>query len=200
MPDQSEMTRILQALPNGRLEERVNSSERLFSLVYGELHKLAEDKLKREKAGQTLQPTALVHEVFLRLVSPDLHQKWDNTGHFFAAAAQAMRRILIENARKKNALKRGGNRQRIDLNVDHSSYSSDDQDLIDLNEALNQLATEDPIKARLVELRFFAGLSMEQTSTILGISRTTAHRHWNYARAWLFMRITSDANPKSLPK
>ncbi len=172
-----------------------HSSHRLFAVVYQELRKLAEDRLRRESSGNTLQPTALVHEVFLRLVSPNLHQQWHNTGHFFSAAAQAMRRILIDNARRKLAIKRGGNRIRINLQMEQQESSDlNDEQLMDLNDALTELGRVDPTKAQLVELKFFAGLSLEEIGEILGISKATAHRHWNHARAWLYMKISQPEN------
>lgn len=165
------------------------SSERLFAMVYEELHRLAESRLKNERLGHTLQPTALVHEVYLRLVAPDMQRNWNNTGHFFGAAAQAMRRILIENARKKLAIKRGGGLERVEMSVGDGSVSLDDEQLVELHDALNELAIEDPQKAKLVELRFFGGLSVEQACDVLGISRATAHRYWTFARAWLYLRV-----------
>lgn len=170
-------------------KDSTHSSENLFSLVYAELRKLAEDRLRHENPGQTLQPTALVHEVYLRLVAPRTAQSWDNTGHFFAAAAQAMRRILIENARKKIAEKRGGGFQRIDIQMEQMEMQIDDHQLIDLDQALTELAEKDPIKARLIELRFFTGLSTEQACNVLQISPATAHRYWKQAQAMLFLRL-----------
>ncbi|MEQ1826132.1 MAG: ECF-type sigma factor [Pirellula sp.] len=167
----------------------LHSSEQLFSLVYAELRKLAESRLRNESPGQTLQPTALVHEVYLRLVVPAEGQNWDNSSHFFAAAAQAMRRVLIDHARKKIAEKRGGGFQRIDIQLDDMQMQIDDQRLLNLDQALTELAKEDPIKAKLIELRFFTGLSADQTCNVLQISRATAHRYWKQAQAWLFLRL-----------
>ncbi len=186
MSEQNEITRILRAIREGH----PNSSNELFPLVYSELRKLAEAKLKRELPGQTLQPTALVHEVFLRLVAPNDQHDWDNIGHFFSAAANAMRRILIETARKKNSLKRGGDCKRLEIEVDEMAIEFDDEELIRLDEALEKLAREDPIKAKVVELRFFGGMSVEQSCEILKISRATQHRYWTFARAWLFLQLT----------
>ncbi len=186
MSEQNEITRIFRAIREGH----PNSSNELFPLVYSELRKLAEAKLKRELPGQTLQPTALVHEVFLRLVAPNDQHDWDNIGHFFSAAANAMRRILIDTARKKNSLKRGGDCKRLEIEVDEMAIEFDDDELIRLDEALEKLASEDPIKARVVELRFFGGMSVEQSCEILKISRATHHRYWTFARAWLFLQLT----------
>lgn len=174
-----------------------NTSDELFPLVYSELRKLAASKLKHEQAGHTLQPTALVHEVFLRLVAPNDQQNWQNTAHFFSAAATAMRRILIENARKKQSLKRGGDRDRVEIAMDDLAMDFDDEQLVCLDEALERLAAEDPIKAKLIELRFFGGMSVEQSCEILGISRATSHRYWNYARAWLFVQLSDEDPPPS---
>ena len=185
MSEVDQITGILKAIGRGE----ANSSEQLFPLVYAELHKLAVSRLKHETPGQTLQPTALVHEVFLRLVAPSEQPNWDNVGHFFGAAANAMRRILIENARKKQSLKRGGDRARVEMPIDDVMVDFDDERLLRLDEALFKLAQEDPIKAKLVELRFFGGLGVDQACEVLKISRATAHRYWNYARAWLFMEI-----------
>ncbi len=193
MSDTSEITRIFSAIREGR----PNSSNELFPLVYAELRKLAEAKLKREMPGQTLQPTALVHEVFLRLVAPNDQRDWDSIGHFFSAAANAMRRILIDTARKKNSLKRGGDCNRLEIEVDELAFNFDDEELIRLDEALEKFACEDPIKAQLVELRFFGGMSVEQSCEILKISRATHHRYWNFARAWLFLQLTNHKTNES---
>lgn len=186
MSEASRITEILQSIARGD----VGSSEKLFPLVYEELHKLAVVRMKHEKPGHTLQPTALVHEVFLRLVAPGEQNNWDNVGHFFGAAANAMRRILIENARKKSSIKRGGDRTRVEMPIDGGMVDFDDDQLIQLDAALVKLAAEDPIKARLIELRFFGGLGMDQASEVLKISRATAHRYWKFARAWLFLEIS----------
>ena len=188
MDGESEITRIFRAIREGQS----NSSNELFPLVYAELRKLAQARLKHETPGQTLQPTALVHEVFLRLVAPDDQQDWENLGHFFAAAAHAMRRILIENARKKNSLKRGGDRNRVEIEVDELALEFDDEQLIRLDDALAKMVIEEPEKAKLIELRFFGGMSVEQSCEVLMISRATFHRHWNSARAWLFLQMSDD--------
>ena len=173
------VTRVLSAIKQGD----PNAAEQLLPLVYDELHKLAAQKLAREKPGQTLQPTALVHEAYLRLVGGDKAPAFKDRGHFFAAAAAAMRRILVDNARRKLTQKRGGGLQREPL--DAVAAPEPDAELLALDEALEKLAAQDPQKARLVELRYFAGLTGEQAAEVLGISPTTADRHWAYARAWL---------------
>lgn len=180
-----QITRVLNLIHKGN----ARASDELFPLVYEELRKLAAARLKDERPGQTLQPTALVHEVYLRLVVPEQRKQWDSVGHFFAAAAEAMRRILVENARRKGRQKRGGGLQRLDLADDPASPDTIDDDLLALDDALTEFAREEPVKARLVVLRFFGGMSIEQCGEILGISRTTASRHWTYARAWLFRRM-----------
>jgi RNA polymerase sigma factor (TIGR02999 family) len=183
----NEVTRILSAVEQGD----PGAAEQLLPLVYDELRKLAAQKLAREKAGQTLEATALVHEAYLRMVGADDNHLWDNRGHFFAAAAEAMRRILVENARHKRSLKHGGGLERQD--VDHIQLAAPElcEDLEALDEALNRLAEKDPVKADLVKLRHFAGLTIEEAAQALGISMTTANRYWRYARAWLHQEITS---------
>lgn len=166
------------------------ASEQIFQLVYDELRQLASARLAQERWAQTLQPTALVNEVYLRLVAPDQQKQWDSVGHFFAAAATAMRRILVENARSKQRLKRGGGARRVDFELEQISATMDDDQVLSLDEALDALAQEDPIKAKLVTLRFFGGLSAEQAGDVLGISRATTSRYWAYARAWLFRRMS----------
>jgi RNA polymerase sigma factor (TIGR02999 family) len=159
-------------------------------LAYQELRKLAALKLANERSGHTLQPTALVHEVYLRLIARGEHErgdepKWKNHGHFFAAAAEAMRRILVENARRKHRIKHGGGRRRIDLSNQDVAVRPLSDDIVALDEALTRLAAEDAEAAQVVQLHFFAGLSIEQAAEVLGISRATAYRQWTYARAWL---------------
>lgn len=189
MSSPNKVTEILKAIEAGDAQ----SADKLFPLVYNELRDLAVARLRHERAGQTLQPTALVHEVFLRLVSPADQQNWQNVGHFFAAAANAMRRILIENARRKNSLKRGGDRARVDVGLEELSIGFDDDErLLQLDQALEKLAAEDPVKAKLVELRFFGGLSIEQACQVLNISRATANRYWSLAKAWLFLQISGE--------
>jgi RNA polymerase sigma factor (TIGR02999 family) len=181
-----DVTRILSAVEQGD----TGASERLLPLVYDELRKLASERLAREKPGQTLQATALVHEAYLRLVGAGPGPRWSGRGHFFAAAAEAMRRILIDNARRKRRPKHGGGLAR--LSLEPLDLSADDRadDLIALSDALDELARREPAKAELVRLRFFAGLSLEEAAACLGISPVTAKRHWAVARAWLFAALT----------
>jgi RNA polymerase sigma factor (TIGR02999 family) len=183
-----EVTRILAAV------ERGNSSatERLLPLVYDELRILAAHRLTQERPGQTLQATALVHEAFLRLVDADQAQHWDSRGHFFAAAAEAMRRILVDQARKKRSLRRGGSAKRLAMQQIEPAIVSPDADLLALDEALHRLQALDRKKAELVKLRYFAGLTIPQAAKALGISVTTANRYWAYARAWLHEELHSD--------
>jgi RNA polymerase sigma factor (TIGR02999 family) len=181
----NEITRILNAV------EKCDSqaAEQLLPLVYDELRRLAAQKLSQEKPGQTLEATGLVHEAYLRLVGGDANRRWDNRGHFFAAAAEAMRRILVDNARRKDRRKHGGGMVRQDLDALQLSAPALCEDLLALDEALNKLAEQDPIKAELVKLRHFAGLSVDQAAEALGISAATADRYWAYARAWLRTEI-----------
>ena len=182
----ADVTQILQAVERG--DER--AAEELLPIVYDELRALAERRMARESPGQTLQATALVHEAYLRLLGDDeVGRQWANKGHFFAAAAEAMRRILIDRARAKGAGKRGGGRARVSLSPDQITLDAVPQEILDLDEALGHLAEEDPVKADLVKLRFFAGLSLPQAAAVLGISSTTADRHWAYARAWLYNEL-----------
>ena len=181
----NELTRILSAIEQGD----PHASEQLLPLVYEELRKLAAHKMAQEAPGQTLQATALVHEAYLRLVDVDKVQHWHSRGHFFAAAAESMRRILIDNARLKQRPKHGGDRQRVDLDDACSLDGAPAEDLLALDEARTKLALEAPAKAELVKLRYFAGPSLEEAAELLGISRATAKRHWAYARAWLFASI-----------
>lgn len=163
------------------------AAEQLLPLVYDELRKLAEVRLASEKPGQTLQATALVHEVYLRLVgSGEREQPWNNRGHFFGAAAEAMRRILLNRARDKGRLKRGGQGHRVDLEQIELALDAPHEDLLALDESIARLAEESPECAKVVNLRFFAGLSIDDTAEALGISPSTVKRHWAYARAWLF--------------
>ena len=175
----SDVTKILSRIESGD----PSAAEQLLPLVYNELRQLAAAKLAQEKPGQTLQATALVHEAYLRLVDENRHQSFQNRGHFFAAAATAMRRILIDAARRKLTQKRGGDFNRHDL--DGIATPEPDAELLALDEALHKLAEADPLKAKLVELRYFVGLTGEQAAELLGISPTTADRYWAYARAWL---------------
>ncbi len=175
----TDVTRILSAIEQGD----PSAAEQLLPLVYGELRKLAAAKMAQEKPGQTLQATGLVHEAYLKLVGSETGQTYRDRGHFFATAATAMRQILIDNARAKQTDKRGGGRQR-ELLEDFAAPSSDDE-LLALHDALRRLAADDPLKAQLVELRYFGGLTGDQTAEVLGISPSTADRHWAFARAWL---------------
>ncbi|MCU0880171.1 MAG: ECF-type sigma factor, partial [Pirellulaceae bacterium] len=161
------------------------AAAQLLPLVYRDLRELAAQRMAREPGGQTLQATALVHEAYLRLVNVEQAQHWDSRGHFFAAAAEAIRRILVEAARKKSRLRHGGDRRRVDLEDAPSIAQRSDDDLLAVDEALTRFAALDPHKANLVKLRFFAGCSIDEAADLLGISRTTAKRYWAYARAWL---------------
>lgn len=184
MDSRSELTRLLNAIHGGDL----SAARELLQLVYEELHSLAARQMAREKPGDTLQTTALVHEAYLRLFGKG-EAYWESRRHFFAAAAEAMRRILIEHARRRARLKRGGKVRRVDLDSVEPALAEDLDDLLDLDEALSALAAEAPEKAELVKLRYFAGLSIEDAARCLGISRATANRYWSYARAWLFDRL-----------
>ena len=183
----TDVTRILNAIEQGD----AGVTEKLLPLVYEELRVLAAQKMSQERPGQTLQATALVHEAYLRLVRTEA-QSWDSRGHFFAAAAEAMQRILVENARRKKGLKHGGDHQRINIELTDFAINEAPDVLIALDEALAKLAAQDPQKADLVRLRYFTGLSIDQASHILKISRATAIRYWSIARAWLFHEITKD--------
>jgi RNA polymerase sigma factor (TIGR02999 family) len=185
----SEVTRILSAIEQGD----PSAAEQLLPLVYDELRQLAAHRLAQEKPGQTLQATALVHEAYLRLVDGDQAQHWNSRGHFFAAAAEAMRRILVEQARKRGRLKRGGDRQRLDLDALQLSVPEVGDELLALDEALTEFAQKHPDRAELVKLRYFAGLTVAEAAEALGISTSTADRHWTYARAWLYRHIVGDA-------
>jgi RNA polymerase sigma factor (TIGR02999 family) len=168
------------------------AASQLLPLVYDELRRLAAQKLAKEPPGQTLQPTALVHEAYLRLVGSNDDAPWDNRGHFFAAAAEAMRRILVENARCRRSLKRGGARKRIDLDDVPPAAAEPDDALLALDEALGKLAEMDAVKAELIKLRYYGGCTGEQAARLLGISPATAERYWAYARAWLLREIKGD--------
>jgi RNA polymerase sigma factor (TIGR02999 family) len=185
----SDVTHILSAIEQGD----PSAAEQLLPLVYDELRKLAGHRLAQEKPGQTLGATALVHEAYLRLVGGDKAQPWSGRGHFFAAAAEAMRRILVEQARKRARLKRGGDRKRLDLDALQLSVPEAGDELLALDEALTELGERHPNKAALVKLRYFAGLTVDEAAHSLGISTSTADRHWTFARAWLYRRIVGDA-------
>ena len=181
----SDVTRILSQIESGD----PSAAEQLLPLVYDELRKLAAARLAHEKPGQTLQATALVHDAYLRLVDTDKVQRWDSRGHFFAAAAEAIRRILVEKARHKGRVKHGGQRARVDLEQAASLAEESDDGLLALNEALIRFAALEPAKAELVKLRYFAGCSIDEAADLLGISRTSAKRYWAFARAWLLAEL-----------
>jgi RNA polymerase sigma factor (TIGR02999 family) len=185
------VTRILNAIEQGEPQ----AANELLPLVYDELRRLAARRLAHEKPGQTLQATALVHEAYLRLVDAEKAQHWDSRGHFFAAAAEAMRRILLNRARDKNCLKRGGKWTRVDLDRLEVVDDASAEDLLAIDEALARLAQENALCAELVKLRFFAGLTQQEAAACLGLARRTADRHWAYARAWLFKVLTKGAEP-----
>jgi RNA polymerase sigma factor (TIGR02999 family) len=189
----SEGTRILSAIEQGDPQ----AAEQLLPLVYDELRKLAAQRMAQEAPGQTLQATALVHEAYLRLVNVEKVQHWDSRGHFFAAAAEAMRRILLNRARDKKRAKRGGERRRVNLDQIEIALDTSDEQLIALDEALTQLAVEDADAARLVNLRFFAGLTLKDAAVSLGLAPRTAERQWAYARAWLYARLRQDEGNKA---
>jgi RNA polymerase sigma factor (TIGR02999 family) len=183
----TDVTRILSAIDQGDAQ----AAEQLLPLVYDELRRLAAQKLSNEKPGQTLQATALVHEAYIRLVGGD-DQNWDSRGHFFGAAAEAMRRILVDLARRKNRLQHGGGRQRVELEEGDFAIDPPLDDLIAVDEALDKLAAEDHQCAELVKLRYFTGLTTQQAADALGISVRTAYRDWTYARSWLRLKIGKD--------
>ena len=189
-----EITEVLDAIERGEAK----AAEQLLPLVYDEMRKRAAQKLAEEQPGQTLQATALVQEAYLRVVGAKDERRWDHRGHFFAAAAEAMRRILIDNARRKRTTRHGGDRQRVvgDIAAPQPETSADD--LLALDEALDKLAQEDPAKAELVKLRFFAGLTMPEIAALQGISLATAERRWTFARTWLYAEL-KDAAPPDRP-
>ena len=182
----SDVTRIMQLIDTG--DE--GAKDDLLPKVYEELRRLAKWRLSSEKPGQTLQPTALVHEAWLRLVN-DESQKWDSRGHFFSAAAEAMRRILVEQARRKERLKHGGHHQRTDLATSDLANPARSEKLLILDSALAQLEQEHPDKATLIKLRYFAGMNLEESAQAMGISRSTAVRYWTFGRSWLFNEINT---------
>ena len=189
----NEVTRILSAIERG---DR-HAADQLLPLVYDELRKLAAQKLAQEKPGQTLDATALVHEAYLRLVESERRGSsppWTGRGHFFAAAAEAMRRILVENARRKLRHKHGGGRHEAAVDPDRLAYKSADEELLAIHDALDKLAADDPQAAEIVKLRYFAGLSVEQAAEAMGIPRSTAYVHWSYARASLRVLLAVDAD------
>jgi RNA polymerase sigma factor (TIGR02999 family) len=184
----SEVTRILSAIEQGDPQ----AASQLLPLVYDELRQLAAQKLAQEKPGQTLQATALVHEAYLRLVGAEAEQAWDSRGHFFAAAAEAMRRVLINHARDKGRQKRGGGWQRVDFDRLAVADQASEEEVLALDEALQRLQQHNPPCAELVKVRFFTGLSMEEAAAALGIAPRTAHRYWAFARAWLYDALRGD--------
>jgi RNA polymerase sigma factor (TIGR02999 family) len=181
----SEVTRILSQIESGD----PSAADELLPLVYDELRKLAAAKLAHEKSGQTLQATALVHEAYIRLVDAQTPQHWNGRGHFFSAAAEAMRRILVDNAKRKNSIKAGGGFHRVDLDDEKVISPAQDVNLIALDEALNKLAALDARKAELVKLRYFAGMTLRQAAEALGISESTADADWAYAKSWLHVHM-----------
>jgi RNA polymerase sigma factor (TIGR02999 family) len=187
----NEVTRILSAIEGGD----PRAAEQLLPLVYDELRRLAAARMAREKPGQTLDATALVHEAYLRLVGPAADQRWENRGHFFAAAAEAMRRILVEVARRKKRLRHGGGLRRGELPADGSPVTNPVEDVLAVDEALGKLAAADPRAAELVKLHYFAGLTIEQAAAVLGVSVRKAYTVWAYARAWLFRCLGGEAPP-----
>jgi RNA polymerase sigma factor (TIGR02999 family) len=186
----SDVTQVLSRIQSGD----PGASEQLLPLVYDELRKLAAARLAQEKPGQTLQATALVHDAYIRLIGGESPQQWNGRGHFFAAAAEAMRRILVERARHKATLKQGYGRRRVALDSACAQVEPPDVDLLALDEALAKLASIDAAKARLVKLRYFAGLSMREAADALGISLATAERYWTFARAWLYAEMADPRN------
>ena len=184
----SDVTRLLFAIEEG--DEQ--AAEHLLPLVYQELRKLAAARLAKLPSGQSLQPTLLVHEAYLRLVDSDQPQRWDGRGHFFGAAAEAMRRILVDNARKKQARKHGGEMRRVDLDVANTTAQMPSDELLALNEALTRLEEKWPDKAMVVKLKYFAGMTIPETAQALKISTATAERHWRFARAWLRNQLDHD--------
>jgi RNA polymerase sigma factor (TIGR02999 family) len=184
----SDVTQILSAIQQGDS----TAAEQLLPLVYQELRRLAAAKLSRDRPGQTIQPTALVHEAYLRLVDVCEPQRWNGRGHFFAAAAEAMRRILIENARRKQSQRHGGGLRRVDLDAVHSATETREDELLAPDEALTRLEERWPDKARLVKLRYFAGMTIPEAAQAMDISHATAERHWTFARTWLHARLHDD--------
>lgn len=190
MDAMNDVTLILQAIEDGDPA----ASERLLPLVYNELRRLAQSRLANEPAGQTLQPTALVHEAYMRLVDAKSPQNWHSKGHFFAAAATAMRRILIDIARRKKSQRRGGGRHRVDMEKIDLTDPNNCEFLTALDASLDQLAEDNPVIAQVVNLRFFVGLSIEETSKALDISVRTVNRHWTFAKAWLFDQLSESGS------
>ena len=189
----SDVTAILSAIEAGD----PSAAEQLLPLVYDELRRLAAQRLAHERPGQTLQATALVHEAYLRLVDVNQAQHWDSRGHFFAAAAEAMRRVLVEDARRKRTVKHGGQARRLDIDVDRLPDSKQADEVLAVDEALAKLAQANPAVAKLVNLRYFAGMTLEEAATVLQVHVRTAHRYWDYARAWLHHEIGTSDHPSA---
>lgn len=187
----NEITQILSEIEKGKPFD----ADKLLPLVYDELRRLAAARMAAEASDHTLQPTALVHEAYLRLVGPEDEARWESRGHFFAAAGEAMRRILIESARRRKSQKHGGNLHRVDLQMISEATALSPDDLFDLDQVFTEFAAEDPEKAALVRLRFFIGMSEAEAAKCLGISRPTASRQWAFARAWLLDRMKKSRNP-----
>lgn len=187
----NEVTRILSAIEQGEPA----AAEQLLPLVYDELRRLAMQKLAQEKPGHTLQATALVHEAYLRLVDTERARHWNGRTHFFRAAAEAMRRILVDRARQKHSQKRGGTWRQVELEGAAEVVEDPSDDVVAVHEALERLAQHDPVKAELVKLRYFAGLSVAEAADLLGISRATADRYWRYAKTWLYCALTRQSPP-----
>jgi len=185
----ADVTRILNAIEDGDTK----AADELLPLVYEELRLLAAQKLSLEKPGQTLQATALVHEAYIRLVGDEIH-KWDSHGHFFAAAAEAMRRILVDRARHKQSKRHGGNHRKIDLCDVFLSIEDPKENILAVDEALDKLSNEDPKVAQVIKLRYFGGLTLDQIASIMGIGRRTVDRYWALGRAWLYQEITLPEN------
>ena len=191
----SDVSKILSAIEQGD----PSAADQLLPLVYNELRRLASDRLARESPGQTLQPTALVHEAYIRLVDKDSPVTWDSRGHFFlAAAAESMRHILVDRARRKTEAERGGDRQRVEVENDHLAIRDGSSQLVALDAALNRLRREDPPKP-VAKLRHFAGLSLQEAARALGVSRLTASRNWAYAKAWLYGALEDAGEVRGLP-
>jgi len=188
----SEVTQILGQIEDGDGQ----AAAQLLPLVYDELRKLAAQRMTHERPGQTLQATALVHEAYLRLVDTDKAQHWKSRRHFFGAAAEAMRRILVDSARRKQGPKHGGGRQRVQVDEAYCVECPNADDLLALDEALARLASREPVKAEVVKLRYFGGLSLDEAAEALGISRATVKRHWTYARAWLYAELNPEEHPR----
>lgn len=188
----SDVSELLRQISQGNAE----SADQLLPLVYDELRRLAAHKLRKEPGQATLQPTALVHEAYLRLIGDDPGMAWDNKGHFFVAAAEAMHRILVESARRKRSQKRGGGMAKQELDEEAIILPQPSEDLLALNEALERLCEKDPVKAQLVKLRYFAALTNSEAAAALGISTATAERHWAYARAWLHQEVRGCGEPE----